>query len=152
MVEAWKKTSGHDRTSQDSLRRILREALELEARLSAKGGASAPPQREPLGGLRLVQDLDSFLQVALLRLDLVFEKDPARRRKLERLEGLLVAMEEMDWPAVPAGHRTLPPDPATVARTFEELVSGDLRLSGGHPFNAFKVWKAGPGSPRGSGS
>jgi hypothetical protein len=86
------------------------------------------PLREPLGALGLVKDADSFLQIALVRLDLLFERDPLKRKELEGREHLLEEVEGMDWP---------PPATATAARAFArepdraEAMGGALDLAFG---------------------
>jgi len=78
--------------------------------------------------LRLVHDTDGFLHMALLNLELVFEADPLRRRKLLRQVRMLEAMDQLDWPAPPALHldRTRPVDLEAVLRGAVELAASDL--------------------------
>jgi hypothetical protein len=97
--------------------------------VSALPGKSATPSgRETLEALGLNQDFDGFLNLALVRLELLFEKDGARHRKLLGLEAVLEEVEALAWPAGPARGATWP-RPATsglAAASNVELVQGDL--------------------------
>lgn len=85
----------------------------------------------PPSSLGLFQDPDAFLQLALLRLDLLFEADPSRRRKLQDLERVLEDLE-WDWPLPPAQriHRAGILDLREVFRNAVELTAGDIPFRG----------------------
>jgi hypothetical protein len=88
----------------------------------------AHARRDTLHDLRLVQDTDGFLELALLRLELLFEWDPFRRQLLQAQERTLEEVEGMDWPRPPAGRagQNPPVDLAAVVRYTEELSAGDV--------------------------
>lgn len=88
----------------------------------------AASNRGILEELRLVEDSDAFLHLALLKLDLLFEKDPARQRMLHGMEQTLEEVERMDWPASPAfrASRTKTLDLDSLFRNTAELAQGDL--------------------------
>jgi hypothetical protein len=90
---------------------------------------SAPRSgREVLEALGLNQDFDGFLKLALVRLELLFEKDGARRLMLMRTEEGLADLEALAWPA-PSTHRIRQARPEAVdAQTMGsvELAPGDL--------------------------
>ncbi|BDU72570.1 hypothetical protein [Mesoterricola silvestris] len=81
----------------------------------------------PSPRLELFQDPDAFLQLALVRLDLLFEADPARRKQLRELEQVLEGLE-WDWPLPPAQRirRHRPLDLGDVFRKSVELTASDI--------------------------
>jgi hypothetical protein len=104
------------------------EALGHDAVDSSRNPIQGPPARVPLGELGLLQDPDDFLQLALVRLELLFEWDPLIKQHLEGLEEILEDLEGLGWPTVPARLRGLS-DRVDYGRVFgnsEELASGDL--------------------------
>jgi hypothetical protein len=92
-------------------------------------------RRDTLQSLRLAQDHDGFLQMALLKLDLIFETDPIKRRNLLSQERVLEDMEIMDWPVAPPQRSSKAVDLGAVIRNSVELAAGDFpsRSRGGRP-------------------
>jgi len=90
--------------------------------------AAYRPMRETLEALRLVQDYDGFAHMTLVKLDLVFERDLAKRNTLQGLEQVLEEMDGLDWPAAPAPDlgRSVAPDPDGAPRIIAEIAFGDL--------------------------
>jgi hypothetical protein len=84
--------------------------------------------RETLESLRLVQDYDGFAHMALVQLDLLFERDLAKRNTLRSLEQVLEEMDGLDWPAPPAPALggAVPRDPDGSPRPIAEIAFGDL--------------------------
>jgi hypothetical protein len=85
-----------------------------------------PPRsrRATIGELGLLPDADGFLRLALLRLDLLFERDPSRQGRLHRMERMLEEVDAMDWPEAPEGHpHPFRSSPSSIA----ELAPEDLK-------------------------
>lgn len=82
------------------------------------------PKRATLGELGVIPDADAFFRLALLKLDLLFERDPARRRRIQSQERLLEEVEAMDWPEPAQGR---PPSGPLPGAASVELAPEDFR-------------------------
>ena len=74
------------------------------------------------------EDYDGFVQMALVQLDLLFERDPAVRARLKTLEQLLKEVDGMDWPSPPAMSlsKAKSLNLEAVLRDHPELACGDF--------------------------
>ncbi|GEM_PF-6494607 len=100
--------------------------------------------------LGLLQEHDGFLELALVKLDLLFEREPGRRKKLLGMEQILEEMERMDWPVAPVRRFTRPRggDRGVQTTGAVELAADDLYVP--NRIRGHRTLHARSGDPRAS--